>query len=287
VYVRGFNLVGTIDYNPVLPVRLGPARRPNDLPCSTNPAATCVNGGIPGTSASVLQYTTFGESWYKGVTLSLNKRFSRHHEFLLSYTLSKAEDLSTDFQSNFIVQNSGFGRNPADQFGLPLGFNPASERGPATHDQRHRLVLSGLYELPYAIRVSGILTAASGRPFTPLAGADLNGDGNGGTFPPDRARVNPADESTSVGRNSETTAEQFGVDVRVSKTIKLGDRVTLEAMLDVFNLFNRANFFEDTNQSSFAIFGTGAYPTAPLPTYGRYTLTLPPRQAQIAAKIAF
>jgi Carboxypeptidase regulatory-like domain/TonB-dependent Receptor Plug Domain len=287
VYVRGFNLVGTIDYNPVLPVRLGPARRPNDLPCSTNPAAACVNGGIPGTSASVLQYTTFGESWYKGVTLSLNKRFSHHHEFLLSYTLSKAEDLSTDFQSNFIVQNSGLGRNPADKFGLPLGFDPESERGPATHDQRHRLVLSGLYELPHAIRVSGILTAASGRPFTPLAGADLNGDGNGGTFPPDRARVNPADESTSVGRNSETTAGQFAVDVRVSKTIKIGGRVTLEAMLDVFNLFNRANFFEDTNQSSFAIFGTGAYPTDPLPTYGRYTLTLPPRQAQIAAKIAF
>ena len=39
--------------------------------------------------------------------------------------------------------------------------------------------------------VSGILVAASGRPFTPLAGADLNGDGNGGQFPPDRARRNP------------------------------------------------------------------------------------------------
>ncbi|MBI1876187.1 MAG: hypothetical protein HYS05_20160 [Acidobacteria bacterium] len=58
-------------------------------------------------------------------------------------------------------------------------------------------------------------------------------------------------------------------------------------MLDAFNLFNRANFIEDTNQSSFVIFGTGAYPRSPLPTYGRYTLTLPPRQVQLALKLSF
>jgi hypothetical protein len=288
VFVRGFNLIGTIDYNPVLPAKLGTGRRPNDLPCSANPAAACVNGGIPGTSASVLQYTPFGESWYKGLVLSVNKRFTQRHQWQFSYTLSKAEDSATDFQSNFIVQNSGFGRNPADRFGLPLGFDPQSERGPATQDQRHRAVLSGLYELPHAFMVSGIVTAASGRPFTPLAGADLNGDGNGGAFPPDRARVNPADESTAVGRNAATTAAQITVDMRASKKFRLGGgRTTIEGIFEVFNLFNRANFYEDTNQSSFAIFGTGAYPTSPLPTYGRYTLTLPPRQAQIAVKLAF
>jgi hypothetical protein len=287
VYVRGHQLPGTIDYNPVLSARLGAGRRPNDRPCSANPAATCVNGGIPGTSASVLQYTAFGESWYKGVSVALSKHLSEHYQVLMSYTLGKAEDTSTDFQSNFIVQNSGFGRNPADPFGLPLGFDPASERGPATHDQRHRLVLSGIYEFPRAIQLSGILTAASGRPFTPLAGADLNGDGNGGAFPPDRARVNPADESTSVGRNSGTTAAQFNVDVRLSKRFTIARTVTVDAIVEAFNLFNRANFIEDTNQSSFAIFGTGAYPSNPLPTYGKYTLTLPPRQVQIAGKVSF
>jgi hypothetical protein len=287
VWVRGFNLIGTIDYNPVLGARLGAGRRPNDLPCSANPVATCVNGGIPGTSASVLQYTPFGESWYKAATVSLNKRFTQQYQFQISYTLSKAEDSSTDFQSNFIVQNSGFGRNPADRNGLPVGFDPDSERGPSTHDQRHRLVLSGVYELPQSFLVSGILTAASGRPFTPLAGADLNGDGNGGAFPPDRARTNPADESTAVGRNSATTASQISMDVRVSRRFKLRGRATIEGIFEVFNLFNRANFYEDTNQSSFAIFGTGAYPANPLPTYGKYTLTMPPRQAQIAARIGF
>jgi hypothetical protein len=246
-----------------------------------------VNGGIPSTSASVLQYTAFGESWYKGLSVALSKRLSRNYQFLLSYTFSSAEDTSTDFQSNFIAQNSGFGRNPDDKSGLPLGFNPESERGPATHDQRHRVVLSGLYELPWAIRVSGILTANSGRPFSPLAGFDLNGDGNGGAFPPDRARVTPADESTSVGRNSGTTAGLFTVDLRVSKRFTIAGGKTIEAILEAFNAFNRVNFIEDTNQSSFVIFGTGAYPTNPLPTYGRYTLTMPPRQLQLAVKLSF
>jgi hypothetical protein len=156
----------------------------------------------------------------------------------------------------------------------------------ATHDQRHRFVASGTYVLPYQFVVSGILTAASGRPFSPLAGLDVNGDGNGGAFPPDRARRVPTDPATSVGRNSEVTAAIVNVDLRASKVLPLG-AARLELIFDVFNLFNRANFIEDTNQSSFAIFGVGAYPDNPLPTYGRYTLTEPPRQMQLAAKISF
>lgn len=287
VYVRGLNQPGTIDYNPALPAVLGTSRRPNDLPCSANPTATCINGGLPGSSASILQYSSFGDSWYKGMTLAVSKRPSHNSQFLVSYTLSKAEDTSTDFQSNFIPQNNGLGRNPNDKFGLPLGFNPDLERGPATHDQRQRFVVSGMYNLPADVQVSGIFTAASGRPYTPQAGADLNADGNGGAFPSDRARINPASEATSVGRNSETTATQYNVDLRVSKRIRFGRRVALEAILDAFNVFNRVNFVEDTNQSSFTIFGTGAFPSNPLPTYGRYTLTLPPRQVQLAGKISF
>ena len=287
IYVRGHNQVGTIDYNPLLPAALGPGRRPNDLPCSANPAAACLNGGIAGTSASVLQFTSFGETWYEGLTVALHKRFSRRYQFLASYTLSKAEDNSTDYHANFIPQNNGRGRDPADREGLPLGFDPDSERGPATHDQRHRFVLSGLCELPMDIRVAAIFTAASGRPFTPLAGADLNGDGNGGAFPPDRARRTPADESSSVGRNSETTASYVNLDLRLSKRFRFRQNAALEAILEVFNVFDRANFFENTNQGSFTIFGTGAFPTSPLPTYRRYTETLPPRQVQLAARISF
>jgi hypothetical protein len=68
---------------------------------------------------------------------------SGNTQVLVSYTLSKAEDNSSDFQSNFIPENNGRGRNPEDQYGLPVGFDPMSEKGLATHDQRHRFRTSG------------------------------------------------------------------------------------------------------------------------------------------------
>jgi hypothetical protein len=287
VYLRGNSFPGTLDYNPLLPARLGAGRRPNDLPCSRAPAAPCVNGGVPGSSASVIQFTSFGESWYRGLTVELRKRLSHRHQFTASYTLSKAEDTSTDFQTAFLPQNNGYGRDPADRDGLPLGFDPRLERGPSTHDQRHRFVLSGVYEMPWRLQLAGIVTAGSGRPFTPLAGADLNSDGNGGQFPPDRARRDPADESTSVGRNSETTVGYASVDARVSRRFVLGRWGAVDTMLEAFNLFDRVNFIEDTNQSSFVIFGSGAYPSNPLPAYGHYTLTASPRQLQVAARLIF
>jgi hypothetical protein len=276
LYVRGKHQLGTIDYNPVVP-SLGAGRRPNDV------------GGRAGTSASVLQYTDFGETWYRGVTVAINKRFSRRYQFLISYTYSEAEDNSTDFQSAFIPQSNGFGRNPADPTGLPLGFNPALERGPATWDQRHRFVLSGLYQFPGEVQLSTIVTAASGRPFTPIAGADLNGDGDGGAIPgPDRARRNPADINTSVGRNSENLPWQFNVDLRVSKRFKVGKSGGIEPVFEVFNLFNRTNYSEVNNA-----FGTGAFPGSPARdaqgrvTYGTFTQALPPRQIQLAVKLSF
>jgi len=276
MYVRGKHQVGTVDFNPVLPA-LGAGRRPNDV------------GGVAGTSASILQYTDFGETWYKGLTVSLSKRMSHHYEFLLAYTLGKAEDNSTDFQSAFIPQDNGRGRDPQDPTGVPLGFDGDLERGPAINDQRHRFVFSGLVEIPWDLRLSTIVTAASGRPFNVLAGADLNGDGDGGAIPgPDRARRNPADAASSLGRNTENLPSTFTVDLRLSKRFRFGARGGLELIAEAFNLFDRVNYSDVNN-----IFGTGAFPDQPQRdgqgrvTYGTFTAAQPPRQIQLAAKVSF
>jgi hypothetical protein len=163
-----------------------------------------------------------------------------------------------------------------------------TEKGPATHDQRHRFVLSGLYQLPWDMQVSAIVTAASGRPFNPLAGADLNGDGDGGAFPSDRARRNPTDQASSVVRNSGTMDGIVTLDARLSKRLRLGPRAAIDLFVEAFNLLNRTNFSEINN-----IFGRGAFPDQPQTdaqgrvTYGRYEQALAPRQIQLAAKVSF
>ena len=273
LHIRGHNQVGTLDYNPLVP-SLGPDRRPEDD----------VRGGIavPGTSASILQYTSFGETWYRGLTLSVTRRPSARHDWQVSYTLSEAEDNSTDYQSAFLPQAMGTGRDRSNPFGLPQGFEPATERGPSLQDERHRLVVSGSYLFPLDFRLSAIGTVGSGRPYNILAGADLNGDGNGGAFPPDRARRVPSDPLSSVGRNAGTLPTHATLDARISRTFALAGRTRLEAIVEVFNLFNRTNFLELNN-----IFGSGSFPANPLPTYGQFEKAGSPRQAQLALKATF
>jgi len=270
-YVRahGFNQLGTIDYNPVLPA-LGAGRRPLDV-------------GGAGTSASVLQYTGFGETWYDGLTVTASRRFRERWGALASYTLSKATDSSTDFQSTFVPQDNGRGRDPNDVTGLPLGFDPDSERGPSLQDQRHRLVLSGLYAGPFGVNFSTVTRIESGRPYNILAGVDLNGDGNGGAIPPpDRALRIPGDLSSSIGRNAGTLPAQVTSDVRFSRQWALRGRHSIEAIVEVFNLFNRANFIDINN-----VFSTGAYPTDPASAFGQFQQTGAARQAQLAVKVSF
>jgi hypothetical protein len=266
IYVRGFKQPSTLDYNPLVP-SLGANRRPSDI------------NGIAGSSASVLQYTSFGETWYRGVTVAASRRFVGRHQLLVSYTLSKADDNGTDFQSEFIAQDSGRGRNPNDLDGLPIGFDPDSEKGPSVQDQRHRLVASGIYMLPKAIEVSSIVAIGSGRPYNILAGVDLNGDGDGGAT--DRARGTPASISTSVERNAGTLPSQATLDVRIARRFPVG-RMSVDGIFEVFNLFNRSNYTAVNN-----VFGTGSYPASPAPTFGQFTQAAPPRQVQVALKIGF
>ena len=269
VYARGHAQLGTLDYNPLVP-GLGPGRRPEDT------------GGIPGTSAPILQYTSFGETWYRGMTVVVNKRYDNRYQFLASYTLSKAEDNSTDFQGAFIPQITGRGRDRQNPTGLPIGFDPDYDKGPSVQDQRHRFVFSGSFVSPGGMNYSAIVTLASGRPYTILAGADLNGDGNGGSVPPDRARRNPTDESSSLARNSATLPRRATVDLRASRRFSLRGRLAVDAIVEVFNLFNRTNYTDINN-----VFGTGAYPSSPAPTFGQFTQADPPRQMQLAARLSF
>jgi hypothetical protein len=201
---------------------------------------------------------------------------------MLSYTLSKAEDSLSDFISN-PPQNQGLGRDPQNMDGLPLAFDPASERGPSLQDQRHRLAITAVQELPLGFQASGIFTAGTGRPYNIIAGADLNGDGDATVSPgPDRARRVPSDASTSIGRNTGRLPREHRLDLRVAKRMKAGSRSMISFTLDVLNMFNTTNF-TDVNR----IFGTGAYPSAPIPTFGQFTQAGPPRQLQIGARFSY
>jgi hypothetical protein len=273
IAARAKDQIGVLDFNPLVP-SLGPGRRPNDV------------DGRPGTSASVNQFTNYGEGWYQAVAVSLRKRMGSRFEGLASYTNSSADDTVSDMfgQAN-VAEDAGLGRDLADVAGLPLGFDPSGFRGPAAVDQRHRFVLSGLLNLPWRLALSGIVTAGSGRPFTALAGADVNGDGVSAN---DRARRDPQDPGSRAGRGAERMAATASLDARLSRRFPLSRGASVEAIVEGFNLSNRVNYAEVNN-----VFGTGPFPDQPQRdaqgrvTYGRFTKAYPPRQVQLALRLQF
>ena len=75
------------------------------------------------------------------------------------------------------------------------------------------------------------------------------------------------------------------MDLRVSRRFPLVGKATIDGIFEIFNLFNRTNYELTDNGPN--IFGTGAYPTNPLPTFSRFTQAGPPLQIQLAAKLSF
>ena len=265
----GHRFVSSIDYNPLLP-SLGMGRRPADV------------NNIAGSSASDIQYTPWGQSRYRGLLISATKRLSRGSQAMVSYTLSKAEDSISDFIFA-PPQDQGRGRDPQNRAALPIGFDPSKERGPSLQDQRQRFVATAMHELPLGLQASGIFVAGSGRPYNIIAGVDLNGDGDATVSPgPDRARTDPSDPSTSIGRNTGRLPREHRLDARLTKRFRAGSRSTVSLSLDVLNVFNVTNF-TDVNR----VFGTGPYPSAALRTFGQFTQAGPPRQLQIGARLSY
>jgi hypothetical protein len=207
---------------------------------------------------------------YDGLLVSLEKRFAKHHQLRASYTLSRSFNFANDDQIPF-------SNGPIDSSNLQL------EYGPTPNDQRHRFSFSGVFQLPWDLRVSPILTLASSVPLDILlpdgssrvcelgrnagarefqTGAQLNAvltqiNAAGGSLCPN------ADPSTGfkprvllplVLDELEFGDSFSSLDLRVSKVFKLGERVTLEPIAEVFNLFNVTNVLgvSNVNYSGFS-----------------------------------
>ena len=122
-----------------------------------------------------------------------------------------------------------------------------------------------------------------------LAGADLNGDGDGGAIPgPDRARRIAADVGSSVGRNSENLPSTFTVDLRLSKRFRFGGRAGSSSSRRRSISSTASTIPTSTTSSAPAPSPTSRSGTAQgRVTYGTFTAAQPPRQIQLAAKVSF
>jgi hypothetical protein len=231
--------------------------------CSTSeqnidPTASCSLGPITSTVG-------IGEGQYRGLLVRAEKRYSHGWQFLGSYAYS-----------------SGTGN------GFMSGFNnddPLANYGPLTTDSRHILAVSGLARLPLHFQLGYFSTYVSRPPFSVvLSGIDMNGDGTVGDLLPgttvnqfNRA-LGKSDLQRLIATFNQTYAGkldargtllplitlpshyEFGdmlltQDLRLSRDLKVRDRIHAMLMGEVFNVFNIANLSGHSNSLIGAGFG--------------------------------
>jgi hypothetical protein len=116
------------------------------------------------------------------------------------------------------------------------------EWGPTVSDERHRLVVFGVVDLPFGLQVSPIFQAATARPYNLLSGTDSNADGQFN----DRY-IDPA-TGEQVSVNSQRGDPFVLLDARVTKFLAIGrENRRLGIFVEFFNLFNTANFGQTYN----------------------------------------
>jgi hypothetical protein len=201
----------------------------------------------------ITEYQSTGNSWYSALLLGLERRSGRGPQFGVSYTLSKQERDVEDF--NFVPQDN---------------FNRPGEKGPASNDRRHQLVVNMVWALPWGMQVGLFTQARSGTPFNVTTGIDNNRD----TTINDRSDLadpngDPRLASTYNGaftgrvgdlpRNFARGPAYAEAHLRLSKMFNFsGTLDRLELFVEALNLTNHVNLATPQGNIRSAAFGRSA-----------------------------
>jgi hypothetical protein len=231
LFVAGRKLPRSRDFNVGTPV-------PTDIPVQGGGSVTIQQ--FPTARPFVnfdrlVRFESTAESTYHGLTLELRKRFRRHLQGSVAYTLGKVEDTNPD-ATNVVLGGSDDARYPSN----PVDFEV--DRAAGSADVRHRAVLSGLWDLGYWKEADGLTKALldgwsmsliaalqTGQPYSERITNDVNRDGN------------RANDLVPGRRNAHRLPTSYNVDMRLSRRIPLGRDVSLELIAEAFNLFNTTN----------------------------------------------
>jgi hypothetical protein len=175
--------------------------------------------------------THLGRSEYHALQTSLTKRFSNRWQGSATYTLSRLYNADTH-------PFSGLEPVPFDT-ARDLG----GEWGISADDQRHRLVMNGIWQVGGGFQVSALHFFAAGIRLPHTYGGDVRG--TGANF---SQRLRP--DGSIVPRNDLLAPPQNRTDLRLQQRIPLGGRVAVDGIAEVFNVFNRPNWGIGTQEST-------------------------------------
>lgn len=199
----------------------------------------------------VTQMLSRGRAEARLLLLQLRKSFDRGW-LEIGYTLADRKNTNDTFGQPLVPQTD------------PEVLDLDAEWGPAAWDERHRLVATGVAKLPVGLGLAGKLIYASARPFTAIVGGDPNGDRDFGN-----------DRPSGEGRNARRGPDFFRTDLGFSWTTPAWGSTRLEAVLNVYNLFNTVNGMPSSVQNELG-----------KPGFGEPLTAFPGRQVEVGIRIA-
>lgn len=227
------------------------------------------NGCRPNSDyANNSQYSSLADSYYDGLHLSFLQRPVRWGSYRISYAYSKSLNNAGEF----------FFSSPIDPYNIWRDY------GRSDDDQRHRIVFNGTINSPMGaarnvwqhisngFQLSGILQYYSALPLNITTGSN--------TVQGTAAR--PVVNGAFINRNAGMGSDFFGVNIRVSRTFPVRERLRIEALVEAFNALNHTN-----NLTKNGVFGAGPYPSSPSPVFGVVTAVHEPRVVQLALRFRF
>ena len=277
VGTRGVHLLRALDGNPPNP-GLVAARLAEGVPASALQFASLYFGSATQSVFNNAFYNAAltvsnANSYYHGLQMNVTKRMARGFQIQAAYTYSHSIDDGND-PLDAAQGARSFPRN---------SFNLLAERGSSDYDLRHRLAVNYVWDLPVGrnrsflrdgvlgkvfegFSLSGVSSFQSGHPFEVFGDRDSEhtslssrldlvgnpaipaGSPNTQTGPPaDAFGLAQFGFAGNVGRNRFTGPTYYNTDVVLAKAATLTERFKLEARWEVYNLFNRTQFFQPGN----------------------------------------
>jgi hypothetical protein len=176
-----------------------------------------------------------GWSNYHGLQAAFTKRFSHRWQAAATYTLS-------GFWTGDPLPISGL-----TQVTFDVPADLGDDYSLAATDQQHRFVFNGIWQVGYGFQVSGMYFYGSGERTDRIYGVDFRDVGE--AFEAFAQRVRP--DGTIVPRAGFVGDPVHRVDIRLQQRVPIQGRVGIDGILEVFNLFDRANFGSyDTDEAS-------------------------------------
>ena len=264
----------------------------------------------PGATLSNIQTISSGaNSNYNALWATLTKQMSHGLQFQASYTWSHSFDYNSLSSQNIILQDS---------------TNPRNNYGSSDFDVRHRLVLSGIYDVPWmktsralgGWELASVYQVQTGNPFTILTANNFVGtitmrpnqlapvqivnslaaNGNVQWFTATTCTTtitagcqlfNPGNVYGTMPRNAVVGPGFWNLDLSAIKRTRITERVNTEFRVESFNLANHPNLAQPITPGFLGASMTSA-------TLGQITSTRFPtgdsgssRQLQFAFKILF